>query len=644
MKIKKVIIWNFHKIKNLEVLFDNDGITLIIGENGAGKSTIFAAILWCLYGYTDRGSKLVGDSVINPDVGKDCKVAVFMELDNGSIMFERGVKCGPTKDNFIRILHSDGHEEYHNIGKKNRGDIVESINSILGCDYETFVRSYIIPQQGVIPFGYMTDAAMKDFFIDKFLNIRWLSDCFEVAKAKKNECERELNDLVNSISFVERTITNDEDDLHRFLAEFDKIEGERKENLKGLKLKKAGVEKKINETKKEMAKEEKKSKAKSGELKEITQEIETLTEEVGRKKEQYYDAKRALEGNNREKERIRLEMSDLQSTVERADKLVGQKCPTCGTLIVKKHVPFMIGEAENLINKKEKQIKAFLKKDVELSEIMKIANDQYNSLYEKQKELELRKEQFLIDQGSGNIAVLKTSFDRLQDDLETVKNDISLEQRKKNPYESSIERLRIRISESLDQIETHKEKSKEVEEKRNIYLFWMNAFSPQGIQTNILLNITPILNEVANFYLSTLSGGDLQCEFTTVSPLKSGKIVEKFSLIAYSLTGSLSYAGLSGGERKRVDISTALALADVKRSFSPKVLDILVLDEVFTGLDAEGITQTIDLLKNEFTGLPVYLITHQDVDRTQFERLWEVYKKDGVTQIGITGSSFGSIG
>lgn len=643
MKLRRVRIENFHRVRGLTIDFDTDGATLIVGKNGVGKSTIFAAILWCLFDRSDRGGKVVGDSVVNPDVGKDCRVAVFLQVNNESLVIERGIKYGPQKENYVSILYSNGHEERHNIGKKTKEDVAESIISILGCDYETFVRSYIIPQQGVVPFGFMTDATMKDFFIEKFLNIKWLADCHEVAKSKKNDCDRGLGDIGNSINFLDRAISNDRSDFERFKEEFKNMEQERALNLKELKKKKREVEKKINETAKDVAKEEKKTKSKSGELKKVHKEIEEASQELQRERDRYYQTKGALEANDNEEKRYRMEMGSLQVALEKADSLINTDCPTCGTRITKKHLPFMIGETKELIKEKEKQIKKLIGRSKELRDAVDRINKDYSLILEKNRQLSQKKERLLEERGDAKLSSLMTALAHLQDSMDVVKSNIQMEENRKNPFEASIERTEARIVENQEQVKVYTDERAYLEEKRNVYLFWMNAFSPQGIQTNILMNITPVLNDIANFYLSSLSDGDLECEFSTVKPLKNGNVVEKFSLTAWSKTGSVNYAGLSGGERKKVDISTALALADVKRSLSPKVLDILVLDEIFTGLDVGGISLTIDLLKEEFNNLPVYVITHQDVDRAQFDKVWEVYKEDGVTKLGYTGTSAGSL-
>ena len=63
MKILKLTAINFMSYERVEIDFTAfSGITLISGTNGSGKSTIFEAIVWALYGKTLRNMS-AGDVV-----------------------------------------------------------------------------------------------------------------------------------------------------------------------------------------------------------------------------------------------------------------------------------------------------------------------------------------------------------------------------------------------------------------------------------------------------------------------------------------------------------------------------------------------------------------------------------------------------
>ena len=62
MHLNKLVMKNFKKFRSAELEF-SDGLTGIVGSNGAGKSTIVEAIAWALYG--NRASSIKRDFIRN---------------------------------------------------------------------------------------------------------------------------------------------------------------------------------------------------------------------------------------------------------------------------------------------------------------------------------------------------------------------------------------------------------------------------------------------------------------------------------------------------------------------------------------------------------------------------------------------------
>ncbi len=93
MIIKKLILQNFRQFKDEQhIVFSNDesqNITLILGDNTSGKTTLLQAFLWCFYGTANFKSK---DSLLNAAVvqdliksGEDGEVSVSIELEHQGI-------------------------------------------------------------------------------------------------------------------------------------------------------------------------------------------------------------------------------------------------------------------------------------------------------------------------------------------------------------------------------------------------------------------------------------------------------------------------------------------------------------------------------------------------------------------------------
>jgi len=78
MKLLRLQALNFRSFERLDLDLNVDGLIAVVGDNGAGKSTIFAAVEWGLYGLRGRGALPVRRDG-SPD-DQDCWVEVHFEV------------------------------------------------------------------------------------------------------------------------------------------------------------------------------------------------------------------------------------------------------------------------------------------------------------------------------------------------------------------------------------------------------------------------------------------------------------------------------------------------------------------------------------------------------------------------------------
>ena len=93
MLLQSIELENFRQFHKEKIDFSTDqeqNVTLIIGDNGTGKTTFAQAFFWCLYGDTDFTDKVMLNRVMaekmTPDQRKTVKVV--LKLIHGSATYE----------------------------------------------------------------------------------------------------------------------------------------------------------------------------------------------------------------------------------------------------------------------------------------------------------------------------------------------------------------------------------------------------------------------------------------------------------------------------------------------------------------------------------------------------------------------------
>jgi exonuclease SbcC len=137
MRLISCHLENFQSYPKLDIEF-KDGLALISGPTGVGKSTVMDAVAWCLYGVTAK--QTTSDQVI--PWGESGRTTGIINLQGLSIFRGRS-------PNFL----------HYNDGKKGKDlkETQEFINRELGIDYDTFVAgSY-----------FNATSPVSDFFLAK---------------------------------------------------------------------------------------------------------------------------------------------------------------------------------------------------------------------------------------------------------------------------------------------------------------------------------------------------------------------------------------------------------------------------------------------------------------------------------------------
>ncbi len=93
MLLESIKLVNFRQFMNESIDFSSGengkNVTIIIGENGTGKTTFAQAFFWCMYGETSFSDKSMLNKVVASDLrpGLEAKVLVELKLKHGTVLY-----------------------------------------------------------------------------------------------------------------------------------------------------------------------------------------------------------------------------------------------------------------------------------------------------------------------------------------------------------------------------------------------------------------------------------------------------------------------------------------------------------------------------------------------------------------------------
>lgn len=93
MLLQSIKLENFRQFRNESIDFadgsNGKNVTIIIGENGTGKTTFAQAFFWCLYGETEFSDKKMLNKVVASELrpGQQARVQVVLKLKHGDVNY-----------------------------------------------------------------------------------------------------------------------------------------------------------------------------------------------------------------------------------------------------------------------------------------------------------------------------------------------------------------------------------------------------------------------------------------------------------------------------------------------------------------------------------------------------------------------------
>ena len=449
MIIFEKISWkNFLSTGNqpTEVILNDKPTTLIMGTNGAGKSTILDALTFSLYGKSFR--KINKSQLVNSTNDKDCFVEIEFTTGGYSWKVQRGIK-----PNIFKI-YKNGQELDQYSSAVEQQKVLEQ--SVLKMNYKSFTQIVILGSSTFVPFMQLPAAGRREV-VEDLLDIKIFSSMNNIIK-DKIKC---IKDDVRTLELKRESLKDKVEMQSNFIR---KIENQSKSDI---------------DKKREL-------------IKSYEVNIQEKYQNGFQMENEMSDLKNRMNEFSDATKRLR-EMGGIKGKLsQRITKLVGDHkffsenmvCPTCGQDIEES---FRVNRIKDSQDKAEELRKGF------------------NELQQAIKDEELRESKFSklsdevsstlngISSNNTEISGLQKQVSRLESEIQTITTEIknqSVEHEKLETFKVSLENTYKELSEKKESISYHD--------------FTYSLLKDGGVKAKIVKKYLPLINQQVNKYLQMM--------------------------------------------------------------------------------------------------------------------------------------------
>jgi DNA repair exonuclease SbcCD ATPase subunit len=449
-----VLTFRYVRWKNLlstgnyftEIKLDNNQNTLVVGENGSGKSTMLDALCFGLFGKAFRN--INKPSLLNSINGKDCVIEIEFDTNNKSYKVVRGIKPN------VFEIYQNGELLNQDAAARDYQEILEK--TILKLNYKSFTQIVILGSASFVPFMQLS-ASDRRAIIEDLLDIQIFSTMNGILREK--------------LSGNKDSTTSKKYDIDLSQQKFELQE-------KYIKELKQNNDDRVNEYDKEVRSNQSVIQTLHDETANLITEVATHQTSV--------EEKTSVE--NKLKTITKLE-SQIESTVSKYRKDISffqhnDDCPTCRQTIA---IGFKETEIANLSTKAAECEHGLS----ELEKKLLTEQNKLNSINEVQKKIQALQ----IKIATNNTSINETNkyITKLQKQIEELKQLKVVSEKEQQDLKE--------LKDSLSQLQ---EELKVLIQDKTYYEVASGLLKDTGIKTKIIKQYLPIINKLVNKYLASL--------------------------------------------------------------------------------------------------------------------------------------------
>jgi DNA repair protein SbcC/Rad50 len=677
--ITAVELGNFLSHSDTTLKFEN-GVTVFVGNNGAGKSSIIDAITFALFGqHTRKSNKSLIKRGTNQAFAK-----VTFNVNDKQYRAERKID---TKGSLTAKFSENINGNWIQIAAGERKQFGESMTSEvekrIGLDFEKLKIASIV-QQGEL--NAIIKAKPKEFkeLLNAIIGIDKLDVAAEAIKIISKEFRENIREDIGYDDTQIEILSKDLEKYHGELKELKPLRNEllskksqyekQSENLRiKFELEAPKIDK-INQL--ESRRSELSSYAKKA--------IKEIQHEINEKERKIRECEGCFE-HVEPKQKLEIRLKNLESKIIESQKKIQQltnqktsliekqalaaklqlkdnKCPVCNSVVDRlnplfqeRHLKEEKGTVEKMINALEKEIEIYNTEHIEVSEKLQNIREaqailrahsikDQNELKIIQKEIELKKkntQKIPLTITVGNLIevaeldshtkMLFNSISKLEEEtkgfdeteFKNLKNSMNTMQTNLSQIDQKLGAVSENISKNENQIKIIENAISELKVVRN---YFEGLYS---IQTNVFNRDGQVATSLRSWALNTISIRASEYLILLNTKIQRILLQEKtrdIIITCFSKKEVLDLDSLSGGEQVSIALALRLGIASLLGASN---LNLMILDEPTTHLDAERRKALVEVLSqlsnltNSQHPMQFIIITHES----------EIFEDSNVEQI-----------
>ena len=459
-----------------EINFNSHATTLIVGDNGSGKSTVLDALTFSLFGKPFR--KINKGQLINSTNEKDCRVELEFSIGTINWKVVRAIK-----PNLFEIYRDDKVLDQASSANDQQKWLEQNV---LKMNYKSFTQIVVLGSSTFVPFMQLTATNRREV-IEDLLDIKIFSSMNSIIKDKI----RHEKEILNTLDLKKESLNDKVDMQQKFI---DEVESRGKENIKEKedKIKNLGNEIDTNMERNTF----------------IQSDIDGLIKE---QEDVTGAGDKLVELNN-----YRGKISQKVASVTKDHKFFTQNtvCPTCTQSIDEDFRLNKIADAQT----RAKELQSGHQK---LEEAIKTEQERERQFTTLSKEI--TKLTHGISKNNTRVSGCQRQVQELESEIQTLTSQLenrSVEHDKLTTFTENLQ-------ETYDELVSHKDQIK-------YYNFTYGLLKDGGVKTKIIKKYLPLINQQVNRYLQMM---DFYINFTLDEEFNEtiqSPIHEDFSYASFS--------------------------------------------------------------------------------------------------------------